>query len=1660
MADFVHLHVHTQYSLLDGALKIPDLMKRVKETGMSAVAMTDHGNMYGAVDFQKAASKKGVKSIIGCEMYFTKEAYDLPAEDKTELKSYHLTMLAMNLQGYKNLMFLNSMAWLHGVHPRTGIPRIDFELFSQHHEGIIVLSGDLGGEINQALLWGNRDEAREIAIKFRDLLGPDRYYLEVMRNAFPEQERCNEAMFAFSEELGIPLVATNDCHYLDREDAKAHAVLMSIQLSKTVDLERLMEHQVDQLYVRSPEEMYEAFSDHPEACANTVKIAEMCDLTIPLGQVYLPKYDVPESFEVPADLSIPPKLLEKLEQNNTELSPQDVRIHAYFEHVSREGLKERFEEFDKKGIEYDRAEYEERLEIEIGIIREMDFPGYFLIVWDFIAWSKQEGIPVGPGRGSGAGSLVAYALRITNIDPLPYDLLFERFLNPERVSMPDFDIDFCMNRRGEVIQYVTEKYGADNVGQIITYGQLKAKAVVRDVGRALGLKYGETDRLAKLVPDVLGISLSEALDQEPRLRQMRQEDETIDALFDIALSLENLNRQAGMHAAGVVISEDPLWEYVPICRGANDEIVTQFAKNEVEEAGLVKFDFLGLKTLTVIETAMKIINEQRSAKGEEPFDIETIPLDDRGVYKMISAGDTTGVFQLESSGFQELLKKLKPDCFEDIVAAVALYRPGPLGTGMVDDFIDRKHGRKRVEYPHPWLEEVLKPTYGVMVYQEQVMQTARVMAGYSLGGADLLRRAMGKKIPAKMAAQKEIFIKGATELEVPEAKSTEIFDLMAYFAGYGFNKCVVGSTEVIDARTGARTTVKALFDARENLDFSIHAIDDNGQIQNRDVTDVVWNGLKPVYELTTKQGKKITATGNHPFLTLEGWVNLEDLSLGDLIGAPRKLDVSSTKTWPEHELIVLGGLLSEGNTCHPSCLYFYNNDEDAIQDFVDAATCFEHSVARVSTRDKGRMEVCVSTGRDTRFQSGQIPWNATGQTAVELEAPSRSGMYHWAESLGILDKRADEKVIPAEVFELCDDDLALLLGRLWSGDGFFANATQAVPFYATSSEQLAKDVQHVLLRLGILSGVHEKTFKYRGGERTGYTVHIVGDGMRERFIEVIVPHTVGRDDAITHLKRQVEASKGGTSKDTIPASIRDQIKELKSREGLTWKQFEERAGISCREFMGKGGAGKRGFRRETIARIGDAFNDANIQAIATSDIFWDEIVSIEAKGVEHTFDLTVDIDHNFVANDLFVHNSHSAAYALITYQTGFLKTHFEVEFMAALMTNDRDNTDKVVRFINEAKEMNIEVLPPDVNESLLDFSVTDGKIRFGLAAIKGVGAGVIEVIIEAREDGPFKSLYDFCARVDLKKANKRTIEALVKCGAFDSVGPAAGSTYIGDHCEARARMFAAIPMAVDRGQKAQHDKAVGQSSLFGMLAPAVRDEALEDTYPEVEAWSDRELLSLERTLIGFYVTGHPLDRFDDEISLYGVTSTSDITYCRGLRHRDEVTVAGVVSEYRERPLKSGNGRMAFLKIEDKNGQCEVLVFSSAFAANEEALKCNEPILIKGQYTEQGDLDARVGKVRAAEVTRLLEARKRYVRKVTVDIQASELTNGELTRVKSALKEHPGDCRTVLILEVDHEYGRGRAEMALPEEFWVEPTDGLLTSLERIFRRKVVRLSSN
>jgi DNA polymerase-3 subunit alpha len=754
MGGFTHLHLHTQYSLLDGAIRVKDLFPKVHELGMDTVAVTDHGNMFGAIDLYTEAKNAGVKLIFGCETYVA--ATD--RHDRTNRRNFHLILLAKNEAGYKNLSFLNSKGYLEGFYYN---PRIDKPLLRERTEGLIGLSACLGGEIAQTLEKHGVAQAEEVAKEYAAMFAPGDFYLELMPTPTPEQETLNGELVRMSKKLGIPLVATNDCHYVNRSDAQAHDVLMAIQTGKSLKDEKRLKHVVDSYYMKSPSEMEAAFKDVGEAIENTAKIAEQCNVKLKLDQTFLPTYKVPEG----------------------------ETLDTYIEKLVEQGLERRFREMTERGQNFDADQYRERCKIELKVIQQMGFSGYFLIVWDFINWAKEHGIPVGPGRGSGAGSCVAYALRITNIDPLEFKLLFERFLTTERVSMPDFDVDFCMNRRGEVIKYVQEKYGVDRVGQIATFHQLKARGVIRDIARVMEIPFGEADKLAKLVPEpVQGKSppVREAIEQTPELKQLYNESPLHRELLELAASLEGLNRNAGMHAAGIVIAEEPLWEYVPCFRGQNDEIVTQFAMKEVEKAGLVKFDFLGLKTLTVIQTAVKLINQQRPA--DQPFDIDRIPKDDADVFRMIARGDTTGVFQFESSGFREILKKLKPDCLEDIVAAGALYRPGPLEGGMVDDFIDRKHGKKKVEYPHPWLEEILKDTYGVIVYQEQVMQIAQVLAGYSLGGADLLRRAMGKKKPEEMAKQKEKFLAGAKAKDVDAKVADQVFELMAFFAGYGFNR--------------------------------------------------------------------------------------------------------------------------------------------------------------------------------------------------------------------------------------------------------------------------------------------------------------------------------------------------------------------------------------------------------------------------------------------------------------------------------------------------------------------------------------------------------------------------------------------------------------------------------------------------------------------------------------------------------------------------------------------------------------------------------------------------------------------------------------------------------------------------------------------------------
>jgi DNA polymerase III subunit alpha len=753
-ANFVHLHLHSQYSLLDGAIRIPDLLSKAKELNMPAVAITDHGNMFGAVDFYKQATSVGIKPLLGCEVYVAKKG----RRDRSERGYYHLILIAKNAEGYRNLKYLVSMGYIEGFYYK---PRIDHELLKRHAGGLIASTACLAGEVPQAFRQRGYDAAKEAAKNLAAYFEPGHFFLEIQNNGYKEQAPLNEALRRIGQELDLPLLATNDSHYLTAEDANAHRVLMCIPKGITLSDPRSDSGYSDLLYLRSPEEMVEALPHFRDAVDNTIRVAEMCEDVVPTQPLSLPDFKTP----------------------NGEPLAEFLRQRAY------DLLNVRFEEFSRQGKRVDKAFYRKRLATELDVICEMEFPGYFLIVQDFIQHAKEQEIPVGPGRGSGAGSLVAYALRITDLDPIPLNLLFERFLNPERVSMPDFDIDFCKDRREEVIAYVVDKYGKNNVGQIATFHQLKSRSVVRDVGRVMGMEYSEVDKIAKLVPEGPKVTLKKALETEPRLKEARKADSRIDELLRYAERLENLNRHAGMHAAGVVIGNRPLWEYVPVFKGSDDQaaqLVSQFDMKFVEQCGLVKFDFLGLKTLTVIDTAVKIINKRPDIK--DPLNISAIPLDDPAVYKLISSGNTWGVFQLESSGFQELLRRLLPDCFEDIVAAVALYRPGPLEGGMVDQFIECKHGRKEIVYMHESLEPVLKETYGVIVYQEQVMQAAQILSGFSLGQADIMRRAMGKKKVEEMAKQRLKFVAGAEARGIDASKASEIFDLIDKFAGYGFNK--------------------------------------------------------------------------------------------------------------------------------------------------------------------------------------------------------------------------------------------------------------------------------------------------------------------------------------------------------------------------------------------------------------------------------------------------------------------------------------------------------------------------------------------------------------------------------------------------------------------------------------------------------------------------------------------------------------------------------------------------------------------------------------------------------------------------------------------------------------------------------------------------------
>ncbi|HXG51115.1 MAG TPA: DNA polymerase III subunit alpha [candidate division Zixibacteria bacterium] len=1156
---FVHLHCHTEYSLLDGANKVDRLCERIKALKQPAVAMTDHGNMFGAVEFYREAVRHGIKPIIGCEIYVAPTSrFERKGVDRGP-KEYnnHLILLAMNREGYRNLCKLVSLGYMEGFYYK---PRIDKELLRELNGGLIALSACLQGEVSQALSAGNFERAKAAAEQYLAMFG-DRYYIELQDNKLPEQEKVNRLLIELAEELSIPTVATNDCHYGEREDFHAHDVLLCVQTGKTINDENRLKLETDELYLKSEEEMKRGFAHCPEAVERTLEIADRCNVEIEFGKYHFPTYT----------------------------PPKDVSLDDYLDELARAGLEERLEGVTDPGT---RKTYYDRLEYELDVIKRMQFPGYFLVVADFINYAKQNGIPVGPGRGSSAGSLVAYALKITDLDPIRHVLLFERFLNPERRSMPDIDVDFCIRGRARVIQYVKDKYGSDRVAQIATFGTLKAKAAIKDVGRALGFSFAETDAIAKLIPapkQGFDYPLAESIKMEPRLQELIKTDPRVKTLIDHALRLEGLTRHASTHAAGVVLSNLPLVDHLPLFVDKEGGIVTQFDMGSVEKIGLVKFDFLGLKTLTLIHDCVKLIERTRGEK----VDPARLPLDDKKTYRLLCNGNTTGVFQLESTGIREMTVKIRPNCFEDLVAILALYRPGPLDSGMAEEYIKRKHGREKIKYLHPLLEPILKDTYGVIVYQEQVMQIAQVLAGYSMGDADILRRAMGKKDPEEMAAQRERFVEGAKRKNIGAEKAAEIFDQMETFARYGFNK------------------------------------------------------------------------------------------------------------------------------------------------------------------------------------------------------------------------------------------------------------------------------------------------------------------------------------------------------------------------------------------------------------------------------------------------------------------SHSAAYALVSYQTAYLKAHFPVEFMAALMTSEMDDTDKVIKNLAECRERGIEVLAPDINESRADFTPVGDKIRFGLAAVKNVGEKAVEVILESRDEaGPFESLFDFCRRVDLTAVNRRVIESLIKCGAFDSTGVS------------RARMTAALDEALRAGQAHQRDSASNQIDIFQMLgSPGRTARRTPDHYPQAEEWSPQQSLAFEKEALGFYISGHPLDKYERVIKRL---TSGTLAALREKPSPGDVRVAGVISALKLKNTKKGE-RYGTFNLEDKTGYIEVIAWPDVYRKVAEILASDDPIYVRGRL-EAGE--ERV-QIIANEISPLADAAKaarngnersrRNGERVHLYFRENEVAPEELVSLREALLDYPGPCNVLLhVMAPD----AGETVIELSDQMRVAWTPELEAAVGRLFGTRV------
>jgi len=1466
---FAHLHVHTEYSLLDGFSNIKKLVKRVKEMNMDSVAITDHGTMFGVIDFYKAAKAEGVKPIIGLEAYMAARGMK-DKDSKLDRSSFHLLLLAENEKGYQNLLKIASAAQLDGFYY---YPRIDHDFLAAHSEGLICTSGCMSAEIPRALLNDNPEEAVRKWNWYYDVFGPDRFFVELQQHNIPEILDLNKKLLELGARYSARYVATNDVHYVNQSDAKLQDVLLAIQTNSTLADPDRMRMTDDSYFLRSPEEMSRLFAEVPESLSNTLLIAERCNVDLGFKGYHLPEFPVPEGHTA----------------------------ESYLRSLCEAGAERRY------GDDCDSPKVRERLNYELSVVNSMGFNAYFLIVWDLCTFAREHGIWYN-ARGSAAGSIIAYTLGITMVDPLEHALIFERFLNPGRISMPDIDLDFRDDRRHEMLEYCARKYGDDKVAQIITFGTMGTKAAIRDVARVMEIPLPEVDRVAKLVPfSAGGTTVAEAKEVQ-EFKQIYDTDPKMREVIDIAEKMEGTVRNAGTHAAGVVISDKPITEYLPLHRPTSNsedtpiKSVTQFEMGILDSLGMLKVDFLGLITLTVMARACDLIYKRHGIK----FDLTNIPIDDPKSFELMGAGQTAGVFQVEGGGMTRWLVQMKPQNLDNIIAMVALYRPGPMA--FIPDYIARMHGEAEVEYRHPAMEPIFKDTFGIPVYQEQLMRAAVELAGYTPSESDELRKAISKKKKEDIEKHRNKFVKGAVEKGMAHETAEAIYADWEEFARYGFNKCLPGDVEVLDSATGRLVKVEDLYRGAAEIQKTLSCDISTLKLKNQPVLNIMDNGVKPVFRLTTALGRTIEATGNHPFHTYNGWRNLEELQPDEFIAVPRILPVEGKQEWADHEAIALGHLLAEGNLCHPHSVYYYNQDMEQVNDFVQAAEAFSNVKCTIAMH-KGTYSIY----------------------AARADKQYEPGIFTWAGELGLLGKNARNKEFPSAIFELNNRQIGLVISRMWDGDGHIDSRGRSL-YYATASQRLAQQLQHLLLRFGIISRLRTVEFPYKEG-RVGYQVFITGYENINTFKERIGCFLISakKTQVLEELTASIPPVAVGT-KDIVPAAVKEHIRAAKDSSGLTWKEITAITGIAPREFSPTNSVGKVGFGRTTLQRLGNYFDDPTIKRYAESDIYWDRIAFIEYVGEKQTYDLEIEETHNFVANDILVHNSHAADYGVIAVQTAYLKSHYPAEYMTALMSASAGQTEKVAFYVADARSMGVPVLQPDINHSEWDFSIEDveGKpnIRFGLGAIKNVGEGAVEPIIQERiSNGKFNDLNDFARRVDLRSVGKRALEGLIKVGAMDSFGN-------------RASLLAALDRIVAISSNHFRAADAGQMSLFGASTGIVE----EITLPEVKDVDKREMLNWERELIGLYISDHPLNE-------YQATLAKIVSYFSGQlsesHHEEKVRMAGLITGVRPYTTKTGKP-MGFAQMEDIQGTVELVLFPKTWEAAREKLTVGQIVIIEGK----------------------------------------------------------------------------------------------------------------